>query len=197
MDDALKPGEQPAIRGHKGGGRPRRSGTGTASVVADAVAGALTPGDDTPKRGRPSKAALGSAALRDQLRTMYVAAGSMLAVAGLAARNVKLRNVGLALQAEAENCAAALVKWSESSDMVAKALQAMAIGGGFSMVAAAHAPIVMAAMRDAGPDDTEADAPGLADLGGLLGGLLSSTGGLFGMAATDTVVPAPDGFTPA
>lgn len=150
---------------------PPRSAVG--EMAADAAAQAVA---KEPRQGRPSNLTTKNDATEAGLKNFYIGAGAMMKMAGAMMKQPRLSDVGAQMMAQAADCAAALVVWSNSSPAVKKALEAITVGGGAAVVLAAHAPIVLAALGMTAPEvaipyptgDPDADEKAM-DLGGFGG----------------------------
>lgn len=164
----------------------RRPTIPVVDAAADAAATAFE--REAAKRGpgRPSKADAQNAILFDGLVNFYVGLGGILQVAGLFLRQQRLTDTGQAMLVQSQSCAKALLSVAEQSPAMRRALEAVALGGGASLVIAAHGPIIAAAMgfgAPAMPEGPQATDPSTVasaqgpDLGSLLGVLLGGLGG--------------------
>lgn len=168
----------------RGPGRPRKAAAtpqpgNLADMAADAAAEALA---KEPKgAGRPTTASTKDASLEAGLRNFYIGTGAMMSMAGQWFKNDRLAQGGAAMMAQAQDCAAALVVWSNASPPVRRALEHITVAGGASVVVAAHAPIAMALMGFAqpipmGPAPVDGEPVDLSAMGGFDLGKLAEMG---------------------
>lgn len=161
------------------GPRPSPSAASVADAIADAAATATAPGPRGP--GRPSKVEVQSELSREALRDLYIGLGAGAASLGVMFKVPRVQVVGVSTMRQADACSAALVAWADVNPMVRRALETFKSAGGFALVAAAHAPIFVAAVTGVEappPEDGDDPAAGI----GMLADVMSmfSPGGLAG-----------------
>lgn len=177
--EALAPqGEPPQPK--RGRGRPRKDGTPAQPSIATKlknVGAGLDPETPAPeadpkaKGGRPTVADTRDRELAKNVADAYRQLGGMMQLAAPMAILVaghelanRLNVVGAAVSAEADSCAAALVKWSRTNARVRKMLEGIGQGSGITAVALAHLPIVMAVAMPAPTSGDGGADPGIATL---------------------------------
>ena len=184
--EALTPQGEPR-QPKRGRGRPRKDGTPAQpkidltklkNVGAGRDPEAPAPeADPKAKGGRPTVADTRDRELIKNVADAYRQLGGMMQLAAPLAILVagpevsnRLNVVGVAVSAEADSCAAALVKWSRTNARVRKILEGIGQGSGIAAVALAHVPIVMAVAMPA-PASIEGADLGLATLLSMMGGM--------------------------
>lgn len=141
-------------------GRPPKAAAAPRNVgemAAEAAAAATA--KEARTAGRPSTVQVKNDAMEAGLRNFYIGAGAMLRMGGLAMNQPRMMASGGQMIAQAADCAAALVVWSNSSPAVRRALESITVAGGASVVIAAHAPIALALMGFDTPEPIPSAAP--------------------------------------
>lgn len=157
--------------------RPDASAQDVASAIADATAAATAREPRGP--GRPSKVEIQEELSEDALRNLYIGLGASAATMGAMFHQERVRVVGVAVMRQGPACAAALVQWANVNKFVAQALGTFKTAGGFALVAAAHTPIVVAAITGVAPpapEDGDDPAAGVDELAGLMEMFGAATG---------------------
>lgn len=167
--------------------RPDASAQDVASAIAEATSAATAREPRGP--GRPSKHEIQEELSEDALRNLYIGLGASASTLGVMFHQDRVKVVGVAMMRQGPACAAALVQWANVNPMVAKALATFKTAGGFALVAAAHTPIVVAAITGVAPpppEDGPDPAAGVDDLAamfdmfGMGGGLAGFPGAVAG-----------------